>query len=154
MCSRSIDVYWLPRSLWCTSSSKLPADHPAAERVDHKGEEQVALPAAQIAEVCNSEPVEALGAEVTFDQVRPAMREGIWLCRAPGFPTPLGALDSSLAHQSLDAAPTDLLALALQGDPHTPVAVGAVVARVDLANTASRRSSLIARAERLPLERS
>jgi hypothetical protein len=97
-----------------------------------KDEEQVALPAAQIGEVCDPEPVGDLGAEVALDQIRTAVRQGIGLCRAPGLPTPLGALDPGSLHQALHSAAPDLLTFAPQGDPHPSVAVGAVVALVDL----------------------
>ena len=114
---------------------KLPADDLAAEGVDHEGEEQVALPAAQVAEVSDPEAIRALGAEVALDQVGPAVRQGVRLCRAPGLAAPLCALDPGSFHQPLRPAGPDLLAFALQGDPHAPVAVGAVVALVDFADT-------------------
>ena len=88
---------------------ELPADDLAAEGVDHEGEEQVALPAAQVGEVGDPEPVRARGAEVALDQVGPAVGAGVGLGRSPGLPTPLGALDSGVSHQPLHAAPADLL---------------------------------------------
>ena len=80
---------------------QLPADDLAGEGVDHEGEERRALPGAQVGEVADPEPVGALGAEVALDQVGPAVGLGVGFCRAPGLPTPLGALDPGLSHQPL-----------------------------------------------------
>jgi len=72
---------------------ELPADDLTREGVDHEGGERRTLPGAQVGEVADPEPVRRLGAEVALDEVGPALRIGVGLCRAPGLPTPLGALD-------------------------------------------------------------
>jgi hypothetical protein len=47
-------------------------------------------------------------------------------------------LDFGIPHQPLHAALADILPLAFQGDPHPPVAVGAVVALMDLLDAAEQ----------------
>ena len=73
-------------------------------------------------------------ARLSTTWVGPPLRRRIGLCRAPGLATPLCALDFGFSHQPLHSALADLLSFALQGDRHAPVAVGAVVALVDLAD--------------------
>lgn len=91
---------------------ELPAGDLAREGFDHEGEEQSALPGAQVGEVADPQAIGRLGAEVTLDQVGPAVGERVGLCGPPGFAAPLGALDPGLSHQPLHPAAADLLALA------------------------------------------
>src|SRR5680860_769108 len=110
---------------------ELPADDLAGEDVDHEGEEDHPSPGAQVGEVDYPKRIGALCREVAADQVGAALALGIGRCRAPGPPSPLGALDAVLTHQALDRAVGDRLAAAQQLLPGAPRAVGLVVAGVD-----------------------
>ena len=79
---------------------ELPADDLAAVGVDHEGEEQDALPAAQVGEVGDPEPIRAGGAEVALDQVGPAVRRGIGRRRPPGLARAAWRLGSRAARIS------------------------------------------------------
>src|SRR5680860_190797 len=110
---------------------ELPADDLAGEDVDHEGEEDHPSPGAQVGEVDYPKRIGSLCREVAADQVGAALALGIGRCRAPGPPSPLGALDAVLTHQALDRAVGDRLAAAQQLLPGAPRAVGLVVAGVD-----------------------
>ena len=72
-----------------------------------------------------------------------------------GLPRRLAPWIPACPHQPLHAAAADLLAWRAQGDPGAPVAVGAVVALVDLLDPGEQALVLDrARAERRPLARS
>jgi hypothetical protein len=113
---------------------ELPADDAAAVGVDDEREEDQALPAAQVGQVGDPQAVGRLDGEVALDEVGPAQRVRIGPSGAPRPPAPLGADDLVRAHQPLHPAARDLLAGAPQRLPHAPVAVGAVVGRVQLAD--------------------
>jgi hypothetical protein len=77
-------------------------------------------------------------------------------CRPPRLPASLGADDPVRAHEALHAAPWHGLAGPQQGLPHPPIAVGAVVGRVQFAGASEQplvgdgpRAALAARAPRL-----
>jgi hypothetical protein len=65
---------------------QLPADDAAAERVDDEGEEQHALPAAQVGDVGDPEAIRALDTEVAPHQIRPPVRPGSGLVVRHGLP--------------------------------------------------------------------
>jgi hypothetical protein len=73
---------------------ELPTDdHPAVD-VDHEGEVDAALPAAQIGEVGAPELVRLLGGEVALHQIPRPHRAGVADRGAPRLATPFGALKS------------------------------------------------------------
>jgi hypothetical protein len=73
--------------------------------------------------------------KVALDQVRPTVSLGVRGRGAPGAPAPLGAPDAGGTHQPLHAAATDPLADPPERYPHAPVAVGAVVGLMQLADS-------------------
>jgi hypothetical protein len=109
---------------------ELPADHLAAEGVDHEGEEHQPLPAPEIREVGDPELVGSAGAEVALDEIGPPLGARVGPGRPPRLAAPLGALDAVGAHQPLDAIAAHSLAGAQQRLPGAPVAVGVIVGRL------------------------
>jgi len=98
-------------------AGQLPADDPAREDVDDEAEVDHALPAADIGEVRDPEPIRLLGAEVAVDEIGrpPGCRIGPG--RAPRLAASLGALDPLGTHQPLDSVATDADALAPERQP-------------------------------------
>jgi len=113
---------------------ELPADDPAAERVEDEGEEDDALPAAQVGQVGDPQLVGPLGGEVALDEVGPPSGLGIGPRRPPRLAASLRPLDALAAHQPLNPSASHLLARSAQRLPGAPVAVGVVVGGVDLAD--------------------
>src|SRR3954470_23209804 len=112
-------------------AGELPADDPAREDVDDEAEVDHPLPAADIGEVRDPQPVGSVGAEVAVDAVRRPVVSRVRARRAPRLAAPLGALDALAAHQSLDPVAADRDAVTAQHQPRSPVAVGVVVGGVD-----------------------
>jgi hypothetical protein len=111
---------------------ELPADHAAAVGVEHEREEHDAVPATQVAEIRDPQPVRARRGEVTTNEVRAARRRRVRGSRAPGLASALGALEAVRPHQPLDAVSADVDAPALQRQPRPAIAVAAVIRDVDL----------------------
>jgi hypothetical protein len=122
-------------------TGQLPAHDPAAEGVDHEREEHQPLPAAQVGQVGDPEPIRPGGAEVAIDQIRATVGQRVWPGRAPRLAAALGALDAIVLHQPLDLAARRLLAGPQQRQPGAPIAVGLVVGLVDLAD--ARKQPLV-----------
>ena len=150
-CSRA-EVYCEPASEWCTSATsapgsrrpsairsasstsvgahvagELPADDHPAEHVDHEAEVHDALPAAQVREIRDPQPVRRAGGEVPLDEIRaPGGRGSAWVVRH-GFPRrfapwiPLAAISRCTWQRGT------VLAGAPQRLPHPPIPVGLVV---------------------------
>jgi hypothetical protein len=106
--------------------------------VDDEREEHQALPAPKVGDVGDPQPVGRLDGEVPLDQIGPAVRVRVGLRGAPRPPATLGANDPVHAHQPLDPAARDLLAGAQERLPHPPVAVGAVVGFMHLADASQQ----------------
>jgi hypothetical protein len=70
---------------------ELPADDPVREHVEHERELDHPLPAAQIRQVPDPQPIGLDGGEVALHQIRTA-RLRVGDCGAPGLATALGAL--------------------------------------------------------------
>lgn len=113
-------------------SGELPADDPAAPRVDDEGEETHPLPGAQVGEIGDPETVGARRGEVALDQIGAPPSARILSGGAPGLAAALGALDPARPHQPPDAVAADLLAGPQQRLPGAAIAVGGVVPGVDL----------------------
>ena len=111
---------------------ELPADDPAAVDVDHEGEEDDALPAAQVGEIHAPELVGPGGHELALDEIGRPLSRLVGDGRAPWLAPAFGALNAVCAHQPLDLAAPDLLAGPPQRLPHPPGPVGEVVALMDL----------------------
>jgi hypothetical protein len=105
---------------------QLPADDAAAAGVDDEGEEHHALPAAQVGQIGDPQPVGRLDGELALHEIRPPLRLGIGPGGLPWAAAALGPDDPVPAHEALHAAARDLLAGALECLPHAPVAVGVV----------------------------
>jgi hypothetical protein len=114
---------------------ELPADHAAAVGVQYEREEHQALPAAQVGQIRDPEPIRRRSAEVAPDEIRSPACRRIERGRAPGLATPLGTLDPVDAHQPLDPVTTDLDARALERQPRPPIAIAVIVRGVKLLNS-------------------
>jgi hypothetical protein len=130
-------------------AGELPADDHPAVGVEHEGEEDEPVPAAQVGQIGDPELVRAGGREVALDEIRPAGGLHVRSGRPPRLPAPFRTDDPVAAHQPLHLAAWHLLAGATQRLPHPPVAIGACNSRI----RASSRSSSTARPERRPLRR-
>jgi hypothetical protein len=84
--------------------SQLPTDDLARPDVDDKGEEDQALPAAQVGEIGDPKAVRTVRLEVALYEVGTQLCAQIRLRRAPRLAAALGALDAGRAHQSLPLA--------------------------------------------------
>jgi hypothetical protein len=93
-----------------------------------------ALPAAEVGQVGDPQPVGPVNREVALHQIGPALRLRVGAGGPPRPATELGADDPVRAHEPLNAAARDRLAGAHECLPHPPVAVGVVVGRVELAD--------------------
>ena len=108
-------------------AGELPADdHPAVD-VEDEREEQQALPAPQIREIADPQPVRRLGGEVTLDEIRLPNRGRVARRGPPRLPASLRAPDPVLARQPLHLAARSGLALAPQRLPQPPVPIRLVV---------------------------
>jgi hypothetical protein len=132
---------------------ELPAHDAAAVGVEHEREEQKPLPATQVGQIRQPEPIRRRRREVAPDDVRAPARDRIRSRRAPRLAAPLGAPDAVGAHQPLDAIATDIDALAAQRLPRAPVTVGVVVGGVHAFDLADQPLVLDARRDRRPLRR-
>jgi hypothetical protein len=115
-------------------SGELPPDNASTVGVDDKRKKHHPLPAAQVCEIREPFLVRAGGGEVALDEIWASRGDRIGDGGAPWLAAPLGTLDPVGAHQSLDAAATDLGAGTPQGLPHPPRSIGEVVGSVDLAD--------------------
>ena len=113
-------------------AGELPADDVAAVRVDHEREEHQPVPAAQVGQIANPQPVGAGDVEVSLHEVRAPTRRGIRRRRAPWLAAPLRALQAVSAHHALHRAPRGWVAGTVEGFPHPPVPVGVVVRLMQL----------------------
>ena len=119
---------------------ELPADHAPAVDVDDEGQEDQALPAAQVGEVGHVELVRPAGGEVALDEIRAPGGVRVGRGRLPARAAALGALDAVSAHQPLDAVTTDLDSPPSQREVQLAVAVGLEVLGVQRAD---RRDELL-----------
>jgi hypothetical protein len=119
-------------------AGELPADDAPGEDIDDEAEEHHALPAAQVGEVRDPQPIGPLGAEVALHEIGRTVGSGIGRGGAPRLAAALGALDGVGAHQALDPVTPDPFAGPVKRLPHSPIAVGVVVRRVQLADDAEQ----------------
>lgn len=113
-------------------AGELPAHDAAGVDVQDEAEEHDALPAAQIREVRDPQPVGSGGGEVAVHEVWRPQRRGIRGGRSPRPAAAFGALDAVLAHQPPDAVAAHGLPGPEQRFPHAPVPVRVVVGGVNL----------------------
>ena len=119
-------------------AGELPAHDAAREDVEDEAEEHHALPAAQIGEVRDPQLIGQLGVEVAPDEIGRTVGRGVGRGSAPRLAAALGALDGIGAHQPLDAVTPNRFAGPPQRLPRSPIPVGVVVGRVQLADDAEQ----------------
>ena len=83
---------------------ELPADDAARVGVDDEREEHQALPAAQVGQVGDPQPIGRLDREVALDEVGAAVRARVGAGGPPRLPAALGPDDPVGAHEALHAA--------------------------------------------------
>jgi hypothetical protein len=113
---------------------QLPAHDAAREDVDDEAEEHRALPAAQVGEVRDPQPIGPLGAEGALNEIGRTVGRGVGRGGAPRLAAALGALDGVGAHQPLDPVTPDRFAGPPERLPHPPIPAGVVVGRARLAD--------------------
>jgi hypothetical protein len=123
-----------------------PADDAAGEGVDDEGDVDRAGPGCDVGEVRDPGPVRRLGDEVAVDQVRGAFG-GPVLDGGDDLPAADSAGDAEFAHQPLDGAAGDLVALPAQVVPDLAGPVDAVVGLEHLLDQDFSSASRTARAE-------
>ena len=102
-----------------------PADHAAAERVDHDRDIQPSFAGPLLGDVGNPEPIRRVRPEVAFHQIGRRHRTEVAACESPSS-TAVHALDPGLAHEPGDpfAAAADVV-IEPQLDVHAWCAIGA-----------------------------
>jgi hypothetical protein len=139
---------------------QLPANHTAAEHVDHEAEEHAALPAAQVGEIAHIQTVGRRRGEVARDKICWALSGRISDRGAPRLAAALSAPQPVTAHQPRDPIAPGGLTSTGQGGVHPSLAVALVVGTVqpadhtgqslivDAASRALTRASLVVRRRR------
>src|SRR3954452_14048452 len=119
---------------------ELPADPAPAVDIDHDGQKDQALPAAQVGEVRDVELVRPPGGEVALDEIPAPAGVRVGRGRPPARAAALGALDAVRARQPLDAVTTALDPPPSEREVQLAVAVGLEVLGV---HRADRRDELL-----------